>query len=245
MTEYCGAGQRLNVYELNSALSTSSTTASTSTLPDSSTISESSTSTTSTSSTRTSISSSLLKSTSSSSFLSLAQPITTPTTTTSTSSGSSVHPSFQTLSSSTSTSKSSTSSSVPPAFYTGPPVPSDGNVNFTAYNCVVEPVAGRLLSSQVDNNGTSMTIEKCLADCWMYAYAGVEYGRECWCGNSLNWAGDIGNRTPGKNLTDFPRGSDCGFLCPGNSSEYCGSGGKLSLFWFDTAKAAANSKMKD
>jgi hypothetical protein len=72
-------------------------------------------------------------------------------------------------------------------------VPSNGNVNFTTYNCVAEPAAGRLLSSQVDNNGTAMTIEKCLAECWMYAYAGVEYGRECWCGNTLNWAGDVGN----------------------------------------------------
>lgn len=75
----------------------------------------------------------------------------------------------------------------------------------------------------------------------MYQYAGVEYGRECWCGNSLNWAGDSG-ATPGKNLTETTAGAQCNFICPGNSSEYCGSGSKLSLFWFDSVKAAANAK---
>jgi hypothetical protein len=47
-------------------------------------------------------------------------------------------------------------------------------------------------------------------------------------------------QTPGKNLTDSPAGSDCGFVCPGNSSEFCGSGLKLSLFYFDSVKAAKN-----
>jgi hypothetical protein len=51
----------------------------------------------------------------------------------------------------------------------------------------------------------------------------------------LNWAGNTG-AIPAKNLTD----NECGFICPGNSSEYCGAGGKLSLFWFDKQKALSN-----
>ena len=43
------------------------------------------------------------------------------------------------------------------------------------------------------------------------------------------------------NLTDSPAGSDCGFICPGNSSEFCGSGMRLSLFWFDSVKAEKNA----
>lgn len=73
----------------------------------------------------------------------------------------------------------------------------------------------------------------------MFAYAGVEYGQECWCGNKLNIAGDAG-ATPSTNLTETTAGQYCGFVCPGNSSEYCGSGGRLSLFWFDSVKAASN-----
>lgn len=62
----------------------------------------------------------------------------------------------------------------------------------------------------------------------MYKYAGVEYGRECWCGDTLNLVGDVG-AVPGGKVGD----GDCGFVCPGNSSEFCGGRGRMSLFWFD------------
>ncbi|KAL3962423.1 hypothetical protein ACCO45_003946 [Purpureocillium lilacinum] len=75
------------------------------------------------------------------------------------------------------------------------------------------------------NNGTSMTIELCLQKCYMYKWAGVEYGRECWCGNKLNLAGNTG-ATPGKNVTD----SQCSFLCPGDKKVYCGAGSRLQLY---------------
>jgi hypothetical protein len=88
------------------------------------------------------------------------------------------------------------------------------------------------LPSQIENNGTYMTIEKCLSDCWMYQYAGVEYGRECWCGNTLNTGGSTS-----LNVSD----SNCGFTCPGNNSEFCGSGSHLSLYWFDVKKAMMNN----
>jgi WSC domain len=69
----------------------------------------------------------------------------------------------------------------------------------------------------------------------MYQYAGVEYGRECWCGNSLNFNGNPG-ATPGQNVSD----SQCNFECPGNSSEFCGAGVRLNLYWFDLQKSLAN-----
>ncbi|TAQ83468.1 hypothetical protein B7494_g8209 [Chlorociboria aeruginascens] len=112
---------------------------------------------------------------------------------------------------------------------------STGNVNFTYYACASEPSSGRLLPTQVENNGTSMTIERCLGECWQYAYAGVEYGRECWCGNVLNVNGNAG-ANPSTNMTD----ASCNFICPGNSTEYCGAGSKLSLYWFDEVKAVRN-----
>lgn len=128
------------------------------------------------------------------------------------------------LSSST-VASSSSSTSAAASVYTGPPVFSEGNVNFTFYSCVSEPSSGRLLPNLVSDDTKSATIESCLAVCWMYNYAGIEYGSECWCGNTLNWAGNSG-ATPGANVS----GSDCSFTCPGNSSEYCGAGVRLSMY---------------
>lgn len=83
-----------------------------------------------------------------------------------------------------------------------------------------------------------MTIELCLSTCYDYKYAGVEYGRECWCGNTLNLVGNEG-ASPASNVTD----ESCGFLCPGNATEYCGAGGRMSLFWWDEGKAKGNSQV--
>lgn len=120
----------------------------------------------------------------------------------------------------TSTSTSTSAKPTP----TGPIV-DPGNKNFTYYSCVAEPSAGRLLGDQIFNNGTHMTIDKCLERCWDFNYAGVEYGRECWCGDKLDFVGNAG-ATPGKNVTD----DKCWFLCPGDDMKYCGAGGHMSLY---------------
>ncbi|CZR61363.1 uncharacterized protein PAC_11259 [Phialocephala subalpina] len=228
--QYCGAGNRLQMYKLSTASSSSSSISST-TSQSSPSIQSSSSSVSSSSQ------SSTLTSTSRSSTSTTTSSSGRPTTTSSSPSSSVSSTSSVQTSSSTLSSTSSTSST--PATYTGPPVISQGNVNFTYYSCASEPSAGRLLSSQVENNGTYMTIDKCLSNCYAYKYAGVEYGRECWCSNSLNWAGDSG-ATPGANLTNVGN-KDCGFTCPGNGSQYCGAGSRLSLYYFDFAKAAKNS----
>ncbi|KAI9148881.1 WSC domain-containing protein [Paramyrothecium foliicola] len=103
-----------------------------------------------------------------------------------------------------------------------------GNVNFTYYGCVAGPSAGRLVSRQVVNS-VNMTHDMCLEACWMYDYAGVEYGRECWCGNGpINWAGNTG-ATPGFNTTE----KECDINCAGNSTAKCGGRKRLTLFYFD------------
>ena len=106
----------------------------------------------------------------------------------------------------------------------GPTVYS-GNRNFTYYSCVAEPSDGKLLPHQIFNNGTHMTPKACVERCWDFNYAGVEYGRECWCGNQLNLVGNVG-ATPGRNVTD----SECDFLCPGNENYFCGAGNRLTLY---------------
>jgi hypothetical protein len=105
------------------------------------------------------------------------------------------------------------------------PIIFHGNKNFTYYGCLSEPSAGKLMDNQVYNNDTTMTPQVCLSHCEQYKYAGVEYGQECWCGNTLNLAG-WADSTPGKNVSS----TQCNIVCPGNSTEYCGAGNILQLY---------------
>ena len=87
-----------------------------------------------------------------------------------------------------------------------------------------EPSNSRVLANELESS-TNMTVGRCLGECWMYKYAGLEYGQECWCGNTLNFAGNSG-ATPGANVSE----SQCNKVCGGNSSEYCGAGVRLTLY---------------
>jgi hypothetical protein len=63
-----------------------------------------------------------------------------------------------------------------------------------------------------------MTLEACQAYCSAYTYFGVEYGRECYCGNSFN---------AGSTLAPA---ADCSMTCPGAPTQYCGAGNRLSVY---------------
>ncbi|XMA20895.1 hypothetical protein WAI453_013686 [Rhynchosporium graminicola] len=264
-TQYCGNGDRLSVYIKNgtapgpgsqsssSSASLSSTSQVATTSSTSSSIPQSSSSSIGTASSTSSISQSTsstvaplstittvaLSSTSSSSSLAPSSSLTTSSfsvasismisTATSSSAPTSISSTLFPSSSSTKSSKAPT--------YTGPPVTSTGNVNFTYYSCASEPSDGKLLPIQVENNATAMTISKCLSRCYNYKYAGVEYGRECWCGNVLSTAGNNAQSIPSANLSD----SKCNIKCPGNSSEFCGAGSLMNLYYYDFAKAARNA----
>ncbi|WVR00301.1 hypothetical protein IAU59_007444 [Kwoniella sp. CBS 9459] len=86
--------------------------------------------------------------------------------------------------------------------------------------CYTEPTKGRALAAYSFTNSTGMTAEWCVSGCQLkgYAYAGMEYGQECWCDKSLNTAStQVAN-------------SECSMLCPGNQREYCGAGSRLALY---------------
>ncbi|KAG7137690.1 WSC domain-containing protein like [Verticillium longisporum] len=90
---------------------------------------------------------------------------------------------------------------------TSTPSPSvyPGNDLWNYTGCYSEPSPGRLLPSQLLNDGDEMDIELCLDVCAGYNYAGVEYGRECWCGDRLNAEGDVpseGTAVPGERVDD-------------------------------------------
>jgi hypothetical protein len=69
-----------------------------------------------------------------------------------------------------------------------------------------------------------MTNEKCIAFCTSqsYAYAGTEWTRECWCGNSV-----APGRVPQTTVASL---AGCNFKCGGDASEYCGGDAWLSLY---------------
>ncbi len=83
--------------------------------------------------------------------------------------------------------------------------------------CYTEATASRALTGTAYFDDL-MTVEKCANACSGYKYFGVEYGRECYCGNDIN---------DGSVEADL---ADCSFACPGDSSENCGAGNRLNLY---------------
>ncbi|KAH8846243.1 hypothetical protein MCOR01_003446 [Pyricularia oryzae] len=192
------------------------------------------------SSTSTSASSLLTTSASASSSLSSSStsPSTSqPPTTSASSSASSSSPAATSTTTASTTASSSASSTAPPPQSTVPPPLWPGNVNFTYYGCVKEPSRGKLFPKQY-LNVPDMTQDKCLEACWMFRYAGIEYGRECWCGDQISWLGQTG-ATPGSNATSD---ASCDVSCGGDTSlpaanrTKCGGRSLMTLFYLDPSK---------
>ncbi|KAL7625666.1 hypothetical protein AAE478_004887 [Parahypoxylon ruwenzoriense] len=64
----------------------------------------------------------------------------------------------------------------------------------------------------------SMTLESCMANCTGYTYWGTEYGRECYCGDSLHPTSE-----------DAPL-TECNMVCGGDATEYCGDSNRVELY---------------
>ncbi|KAL8790506.1 MAG: hypothetical protein Q9195_006337 [Heterodermia aff. obscurata] len=90
-------------------------------------------------------------------------------------------------------------------------------LGYTYQGCHTEATGVRALSSS-SYFDDSLTVERCAAACKDYSLFGVEYGRECYCGNALN-AGSVAAPV-----------SDCSFPCAGSASETCGAGNRLDVY---------------
>ncbi|WRT68284.1 uncharacterized protein IL334_005260 [Kwoniella shivajii] len=82
--------------------------------------------------------------------------------------------------------------------------------------CIVDDQSNRALnggSSTSSNN----TVQSCIAKCSAqgFAYAGVEYGQECWCGSTAR-------------LTAASSG--CNVACSGDPSYVCGGSNRLNVY---------------
>ncbi|KAH9026086.1 WSC domain-containing protein, partial [Lactarius pseudohatsudake] len=87
--------------------------------------------------------------------------------------------------------------------------------------CLTDDPSDPMLTSATFNDSAHMTVERCVKFCnrRMYLYAGLENGEDCYCGNYLAESAKIG----------LP--PECSVKCSGNSSEICGAGHHLSLYW--------------
>ncbi|PVF98750.1 WSC-domain-containing protein [Serendipita vermifera] len=84
--------------------------------------------------------------------------------------------------------------------------------------CYTDYGAPRTLPNAFNVEGGT-TIEKCTAICYenSFKYAGVEYGGECYCANTI---GDTGSA-----VTD-----GCNMPCSGDSSQTCGGGNRINIY---------------
>ncbi|TVY48617.1 WSC domain-containing protein [Lachnellula occidentalis] len=125
--------------------------------------------------------------------------------------------------SSSSISKSSSATSTP----TLAVKPTVGTYSFQG--CYTEGTGVRALAGTSFYNYTDMSLEMCSSNCAGFAYWGVEYGGECYCGNSLDATSTLAAI------------GDCSFTCPGSDVEYCGAGNRLELYKLTSQVSSSSS----
>ncbi|KAL2865308.1 DUF1996 and WSC domain-containing protein [Aspergillus lucknowensis] len=67
-----------------------------------------------------------------------------------------------------------------------------GELEWAWIGCTRDNVDGQRVLSEASSSGDDMTVQKCIRACEAdeYTYAGVEYARECYCGNSIDSANE-------------------------------------------------------
>lgn len=111
----------------------------------------------------------------------------------------------------------STSASTPTSTPTSTPPTTPSAIPLDFQGCYTDPAGSRvLLPAELKDD--AMTIEKCAAFCNPYKFFGLEYGRECYCGNVQDAKSVSASAT------------DCNMPCSGDSTQTCGAGQRLSLY---------------
>ncbi|WWC92056.1 uncharacterized protein L201_007010 [Kwoniella dendrophila CBS 6074] len=99
---------------------------------------------------------------------------------------------------------------------------------WSAVGCYNDNTNARALSGYTVVDAANNTIAGCTATCASkgFLFAGVEYGQECWCGNSLS-------------STVAPE-TDCNMVCAGDIWSTCGGSSRINIY--KSAKAPASGK---
>ncbi|KAH9032994.1 WSC domain-containing protein [Lactarius pseudohatsudake] len=114
-------------------------------------------------------------------------------------------------------------------------VPSVGLWN--GLGCYNDSVSARAL--QVRVNAGNTTVETCVAACQAqgFSLAGVEFGRECWCGSQLQHGSRFFTNDNGIDPSNPTHRQDpdlpfCNMGCQGDPTEVCGGPALLDLYNF-------------
>ncbi len=118
--------------------------------------------------------------------------------------------------------------------YVAPKAPTAIGGGWTYISCFMEPQTGRALPDKLWSD-PAMTVEKCTNFCGVggYAYAGTEYGTECWCANKM--ASGL------KDASDPSCSMTCSLTCGGSKKEICGGAGAINIY----KKAATSSHKRE
>ncbi|KAF7352419.1 hypothetical protein MVEN_01206400 [Mycena venus] len=94
---------------------------------------------------------------------------------------------------------------------------------WTLQGCYTDTSTSRTLAAASFVNA-SMTVESCIAFCGAggFSLAGVEFGDECYCDHALQSTGTLSSA------------ANCNQACSGNSTEFCGAGNFLDVYWNGT-----------
>ncbi|KAB5591986.1 fungistatic metabolite [Ceratobasidium theobromae] len=101
-----------------------------------------------------------------------------------------------------------------------------------AYKYCAREADGRTLTGY-SFTSNSMTVDLCVSTCVSHGFsiAGVEFGSECYCGNSF-----VGQSSGGGTVAPE---SECNMPCAGDSSQICGAGWRLSAYGSTTTTPGA------
>ncbi|KAG8840047.1 hypothetical protein FRB91_006583, partial [Serendipita sp. 411] len=107
-------------------------------------------------------------------------------------------------------------------YTTGPASALASYNEFENPRCWHDSANGRILTSHPSTNipADQMTVQKCIDGCAAagFSSAGLEFGRECFCGNAS---------AP---LADNAEMNECNMPCLGDASEFCGGPNRLLLY---------------
>jgi len=104
-----------------------------------------------------------------------------------------------------------------------------------ALGCYNDSTSARALEAVVDAGDT--TVESCVAACQAKGYflAGLEFGRECFCGSELQYGSTFVGNDDGIQNGHFrpnPDATYCNMGCQGNAGETCGGPALLNVYNF-------------
>ncbi|KAH7330380.1 hypothetical protein BKA65DRAFT_565638 [Rhexocercosporidium sp. MPI-PUGE-AT-0058] len=104
--------------------------------------------------------------------------------------------------------------------YVPPSIPkTSGSYNYTA--CYTELTNARAMVGYTFTNSTGMSVDVCTTTCKTKGYllAGLQFGNQCYCSNSISASAPI--------VDD----SQCqALVCPGNKLQYCSAGSRLQVY---------------